>query len=288
MHRLTRPMGTLLSSCLVALTLSAAGASASDGNQGRARERAALDRAVGQIAHRVSRARAPVRWSSVHPASVSGAPQLAYASYWGGSGAEGCTPTIGADGSIYVTCGTDSPNLPRIGGIQSHQGQEDGYIAKLDPTGRHIIYATYLGSPGQDEIDAAAVDRHGHVFVSGFAADGFPTTAGALDRTFNGSPDCCGGLLGDAFVAELSADGSRLRYATFLGGSGPEQAIALALAHDGSVVITGVTGSSDFPTTAGALEPSFGGGSGRFETDVPGDAFAAKLDPSGSRLIYST
>jgi hypothetical protein len=246
-------MAALLMSCVVALTLSAASASASDGDQGHARERA-----------------------------------LAYASYWGGAGAEGCEPTIGADGSIYVTCGTDSPNLPRIGGIQSHQGQEDAYIAKLDPTGRHIIYSTYLGSPGQDEIDAAAVDRHGHVFVSGFAADGFPTTAHAFDRSFNGSPHCCDGLLGDAFVAELSADGSRLLYATFLGGSGPEQTLALGLDHDGSVVITGVTGSADFPTTARALDPSFGGGSGRFERDVPGDAFAAKLDPSGSRLIYCT
>lgn len=285
MHRLARPMGALLTSCVVALTPSTADAYAR--HQGRASERAAVNRAIGQIAHRIPRARGPVSWNAQDPASIFGAPQLAYASYWGGAGAEGCEPTIGADGSIYLTCGTESPNLPRVGGFQSRQGQEDAYIVKLDRTGRRIIYATYLGSPGQDEIDAAAVDRHGHLFVSGFANDGFPTTVGALDRTFNGG-GCCGGLLGDAFVAELSADGSRLLYATFLGGSGPEQTLALALDDDGSVVITGVTGSSDFPTTAGALEPSFGGGSGRFESDVPGDGFAARLDPSGSRLIYST
>src|SRR5206468_12794727 len=89
---------------------------------------------------------------------VPAAPKVAYASYWGGSGAEGCEPTRGADGSLYVTCGTDSPKLPRVGGIQSYQGQEDGYVAKLDRTGRHIVYATYLGSPGQDEIDSAVVD----------------------------------------------------------------------------------------------------------------------------------
>ena len=55
---------------------------------------------------------------------VPAEPKVAYASYWGGSGAEGCEPTRGADGSLYVTCGTDSPNLPRVGGIQSYQGQE--------------------------------------------------------------------------------------------------------------------------------------------------------------------
>ncbi len=125
-------------------------------------------------------------------------PNVAYATYWGGSGGEGCGPTRGADGSLYVTCGTDSPNLPRVGGIQSYQGQEDGYVAKLDRTGTRIVYATYLGSPGQDEIDSAAVDARGHLYVSGFAANGFPTTPGAYDTTFNGAADCCGGLLGDS------------------------------------------------------------------------------------------
>ena len=160
MHRLARPMA-MLTSCVVALTLAMSGASASGGNQGSAEKRAALTRRVLPIVPGSSRAGAPVRLSDARPASVVGAAQLAYSSYWGGGGAEGCVPTIGADGSIYVACGTDSPNLPRIGGVQSYQGEEDAYIAKLDPTGRHIVYATYLGSPGQDEIDAAAVDKNG-------------------------------------------------------------------------------------------------------------------------------
>jgi hypothetical protein len=280
-------MRALLIGCVVAICLPAPDANAIEGNHGRPRERAALDRALGQVAHRMPPGATPRERSLGHAGSISREPTVAYASYWGGSGAEGCEPTVGIDGSIYVTCGTDSPNLPRVGGIQSYRGQEDAYVAKLDRSGRHILYATYLGSPGQDEIDAAAVDRRGNLFVTGFAADGFPTTPGAFDPAFNGRADCCGGLLGDAFVAELSADGSRLLYSTYVGGSGAEQALALALDHDGSVVITGVTGSPDFSTTTGALQRSFGGGSGRFG-DVPSDAFAAKLDPSGSRLVYST
>jgi hypothetical protein len=206
-------------------------------------------------------------------------PKVAYASYWGGSGTEGCETTPGADGSLYATCGTDSPNLPRVGGFQSYQGQDDGYVAKLDRSGKHIVYATYLGSPGEDDIGGAVVDARGHLYVSGFAANGFPTTPGAYDTTFNGA--------GDAFVAELSADGSRLLYSTFVGGSGHEGAGALALDHDGSVLITGSTGSADFPTTPGAVQPTFHGGTGTFD-DGPADAFAAKLSPSGSRLTYST
>ena len=52
-------------------------------------------------------------------------------------------------------------------------------------------------------------------------------------------------------------------------------------------MITGSTGSADFPTTPGAVQPTFHGGTGTIQ-DVPTDAFAAKLDPSGSRLVYST
>ena len=60
------------------------------------------------------------------------------------------------------------------------------------------------------------MDARGHLYVSGFAANGFPTTPGAYDTTFNGGRD-------DAFVAELSADGSRLLYSTFIGGSSAER-----------------------------------------------------------------
>src|SRR4029079_12100888 len=103
----------------------------------------------------------------------------------------------GLDGALYVACGTGSPNLPRVGGFQSYQGLEDGYIAKLDRSRRRIVWSTYLGSPGEDEIDSVAVDARGHVFVTGFAGAGFPTTPDAFDTTFNGLGECCDGLFGD-------------------------------------------------------------------------------------------
>jgi hypothetical protein len=143
-------------------------------------------------------------------------PKLAYASYWGGSGGEGCVPAPGADTNVYIACGTDSPDLPQVG-THPPRGQEDLYVAKLDRTATHILYATYLGSPGQDEADSEAVDPQGRVYLSGFAGRGFPTTSGAYDRTFNGGglpPDTdCPGCFGDAFVARLSrtARGSTTR-----------------------------------------------------------------------------
>jgi hypothetical protein len=70
-----------------------------------------------------------------------------------------------------------------------------------------------------------------------------------------------------------------LVYSTFLGGSSQDSAGALALDATGSAVVSGVTISSDFPTTPGAYDTTFDGNS---------DAFVAKLDPSGSTLLYST
>jgi hypothetical protein len=215
-------------------------------------------------------------------------PKVVYASYWGGTGNEGSSPAVDPAGNMYLTCGTDSPNLPTVNAIQPHQGGEDVCILKLDRSGTRIVYSTYLGSIGDDEGDSIAVSPRGEAYVSGFASgQDFPTTPGAYDTSFNGGslPGCV--CFGDVFVSKLSVDGSRLLYSTFVGGSESDRTSTLALDHDGSVALIGNTGSSDFPTTPGAVQSTFGGGTATFE-DVPTDAFAAKLDPSGSRLLYST
>src|SRR5262249_50593215 len=104
-----------------------------------------------------------------------------------------------------------------------------------------------------------------------YSAD-FPTTSGAYDTTFNG-------FVKDAVVAKLDPSGSTLVWSTFLGGSGDDWAFALALDATGAVTVGGGTGSSDFPTTPGADDTTSNGG---------GDAFVAKLDASGSTLVWST
>jgi hypothetical protein len=100
----------------------------------------------------------------------------------------------------------------------------------------------------------------------------------------------------DAFVTKLHPTGSSLIYSTHLGGSddgragsgggygsGKEQGYGIAVDVDGNAYVTGETTSIDFPTTAGAFQPAFGGG--RIDG---GDAFMAKLNSTGSALIYST
>jgi hypothetical protein len=88
-----------------------------------------------------------------------------------------------------------------------------------------------------------------------------------------------GGSGADAFVAKLSPSGSALVYSTYLGGNGNDESYDIAVDGSGNAYVTGLTLSSNFPT-AGPLQPASGGGMG--------DAFVAKLNPSGSALVYST
>jgi hypothetical protein len=69
-----------------------------------------------------------------------------------------------------------------------------------------------------------------------------------------------------------------LIYSTYLGGSGFDQGYAIAVDSLGNSYVTGQTAAIDFPITAGAFQTEYGGG----------DAFVAKLNPSGSELVYST
>lgn len=184
---------------------------------------------------------------------------------------------VGSDGSAYVA-GAVYCGEPTEGAFQSCRPGRNGLdvmIAKLDPSGATLAWMAWLGGSGTDDAPSGiAVDQAGNVYVAGFARSGyFPTTPGALDRKRGGRTD--------AFVAKLDPTGSDLLYSTFLGGTNHEFASDLAVDQAGNVYLAGFTTSSDFPTTPGALE--------RRRLDrTSSDAFVAKLDPSGSRLIYST
>ena len=111
--------------------------------------------------------------------------------------------------------------------------------------------------------------------MTGRANSGFPTTAGAFDTSSNGG--------GDAFVTKLNAAGSALQYSTYIGGAtAGDSGIAIAIDEAGSAYITGSTGSTDFPTTAGAYDTTYNAASGA------ANAFVTKLSPDGSALDYST
>ncbi|HEY8874161.1 MAG TPA: SBBP repeat-containing protein, partial [Stellaceae bacterium] len=128
--------------------------------------------------------------------------------------------------------------------------------------GSGLLYSTYLGGSGLDVGYGIAVDAAGDAYVTGFTnSTNFPTTAGAFQTTFAG-----GGV--DAFVTKLNVAGSGLLYSTYLGGSSIDLGYGIAADAAGNAYVTGVTASTNFPTTAGSFQTTNNG---------TYDAFVTKL-----------
>ena len=221
---------------------------------------------------------------------------LVYATFLGGSpetdivgirpeGDHGYGIAVDALGNAYVTGETSSPDFPTTTGTSLH-GSFDAFVAKLDPAGSALVYATFLGGKDEDAGRDIAVDGDGNAYVTGHTSSRkFPTTNGAFDRRLGGSRD--------AFMAKLDPSGANLLYGTFLGGSGRDSGTGIAVDSSGNAYVTGYTSSSDFPTTAGAYDTDCGTDTdGACDVDafgnIVGDAFMAKVDPSGANLLYGT
>jgi hypothetical protein len=173
---------------------------------------------------------------------------------------------VDAAGNVYVAGSAGGGDFPATPGVwqTASGGGEDGFAAKLDPAGR-LVYASYIGGPGDDTATGIVADSSGNVYVSGYTASfAFPTTPGAPQPTYKGGPY-------DAFLLKLNASGYAV-YATLLGGSGNDQASAVALDPAGNACIAGYTSSPDLPVLA-ALQPVYGGG---------GDALFACLNAAGN------
>jgi len=150
-------------------------------------------------------------------------------------------------------------------------GYSDAFVSKINPTGSAFIYSTYLGGSGDDQGLGIAVDSAGSAYVTGnTSSTNFPTM-NPLQAALDGS--------GDVFVTKLNPTGSALVYSTYLGGSGADGGSGIAVDSAGNTYVLGTTTSTDFPTTPGAFQPTFGG----FE-----DIFVSKINPTGSALVYST
>jgi beta-propeller repeat-containing protein/thrombospondin type 3 repeat protein len=139
----------------------------------------------------------------------------------------------------------------------------------IDP---EIVYSTFLGGGAIDEGNAVAVDRDGNAYVTGRTSSSeFPVKPGSFDTTRDGTSF-------DAFVTKFDPSGANLVYSTFIGGTGNDEGRGIAIDSAGAAYVAGVT-RGDFPVTGGARDTTYNGGS---------DAFAVRLDPSGSALTYST
>jgi hypothetical protein len=183
--------------------------------------------------------------------------------------------TIDDSGNIYVAGGTNSTDFPITGkGYQTaKRGYEEAFVSKFNPSGKTLLYSTFIGGSDNESASALAVDADGNAYITGetFSAD-FPVILGAYQTNYDGAN-------GDAYIAKLDSSGGAVTYATYFGGSDTEFAQAIALDHSGYVCIAGTTYSTDIPITAGVIQTTKG---------TEGDIFVAKLNVSSVQVTIET
>jgi hypothetical protein len=219
-----------------------------------------------------------VMW--LNPLSTS---SVIYSTYLGGSGDEiGSGIAVDKKGRIFVTGTTRSSDFPTANGSQTGAGSaETAFVTGIDPVQNSIFYSSYLGGSGGEVGRGVAVAPDGTVWVVGgtFSNADFPLAGNAFQGNYGGS--------GDGFVAQIdsSIGGSgSLLYATFLGGSGPDEAKKVIVDSSGRVIVAGYTASANFPVTPDAMQTNYGGNF---------DAFVTILNPKSpgprsAQAVYST
>jgi IPT/TIG domain/Beta-propeller repeat len=214
---------------------------------------------------------------------------LIYSTFLGGSDSDDAVGiAVDTSGNAYVTGRTRSNNFPVTpGAFQTAlniSGLVDAFVAKLNPAGTALIYSTYLGGRHEDLATAIAADASGNAYVAGYTRSSDFPVLNALQSQFIGG-NCIGGdvvfTCTDAFITKLDAAGA-LAYSTFIGGNGEDRIAGLAADGAGNVYATGTTASTNFPVTTAAFQTTYRGDSSF------GDAFALKLNATGSALAYST
>jgi len=224
---------------------------------------------------------------------------LIYSTYVGTGGSSPSAIAVNSRGEAYVTgivsTGSDFP-ITSEAFQKVNRGGINAFVTKLNPTGTALDFSTYLGGSSSDGTAAIFVDANDHAYVTGSASStDFPVTEGAYQKVNRSTVSGWG----NAFVTKLNSEGSGLMYSTYLGGSNnyyPGQSgidFGIPFGDYGASIfvdskeeayVTGGASSSDFPVSADAFQAV----NPRIYDDSGDTAFVAKLNSTGSALLYST
>jgi len=174
---------------------------------------------------------------------VSPKGEVVYSSYLGGKGTDiGSGIFVDDAGHAHVAGKTFSDDFPVMGNVVQpfFAGRGDGFISKVSPVGDKLLYSTYLGGAGLDEINDIAVDadQQAHVIGTTSSLDYFEVRP--LQDEFGGGRD--------AFITKLGPNGAKLKFSTYLGAEREEVGSAITLDGLGNTYITGMLRSANFPT----------------------------------------
>jgi pimeloyl-ACP methyl ester carboxylesterase len=203
---------------------------------------------------------------------------LVYAGYIGGSDSDDSGGiAVDSAGNAYVTGVTNSTEatFPVTSGPDlTFNGNDDAFVAKVNPAGTGLVYAGYIGGSAIDASSGIAVDSAGNAYVTGrtYSTEATFPVVGGPDLTFNGGYE-------DAFVAKVNAAGTGLVYAGYIGGSNYDEGNDIAVDSAGNTYVMGITYSDQttFPV-AGGPDLTYNGSQ---------DAFMAKVNAAGTGLVYA-
>jgi hypothetical protein len=203
---------------------------------------------------------------------------LAYSTY-----VAGATPSgIGVDaaGNAYVAGSATSAFVTTASALQTAINSSSGttaFLLKLNATGSAAVFATFLGGSTGEDATSLAVDARGSVYVGGWTT--------SADFPVRNAFQPAKGSAKDGFVAKVAGDGSQLLYATLLGGNLDDAVNAIAVDASGNAYVAGETYSTDFPVISGFQMRK---GGQLLVNSSQGNAFVAKLSPTGNALVYAS
>jgi uncharacterized protein (TIGR03437 family) len=220
---------------------------------------------------------------------VSSGASLAYATYLGGFDTsvvsyQDVISGIAADasGNAYVS-GNASYDFPATAGANNSTPcpsagscMNRGFLAKLNPAGSALVWATFVGSPTDPTLSAAStispprLDSRGNVYVSGVAGSNveYPLV----------NPLQPANVLGGAYVTMYDPTGSTMYFSTVIydpTANGGVFNSGVDVDSQGNIYVAGYTSQHDLPTTAGAFQTAINGNY---------DGFIAKISSAGPAL----
>lgn len=202
--------------------------------------------------------------------------RLAYSVLLNGSEtANGLEVAVDAGGHAVVAGLTSSRDFPAVHAAQPAWGGgfSEGFVAKLTPSGNALLWSTFLGGSGEEQLQGVAIDRTGRVWVAGWTSSrDFPVRA-AFQPRLRGETD--------AVVAGFGPSG-KLIASTYLGGRKEDTASGIAVDAAGALHVAGGTGSADFPI-AHPIQAQCG-----LSEPFCSDAFVAKLQPGAAGITSAT
>jgi len=171
------------------------------------------------------------------------------------------------------------------------EGYNKQHTLVIDP---ELVFSTFSGSFSNNFGYTATYDQGGNLY-SGSSAFGqnYPVTVGAYQTTHQGGSSAIEDGI-DMAISKYSADGTSMLWSSFLGGSGDDLPLSMIVNQQMQLCLYGVTGSADFPVTAGAYDPQFSGGSASSLSGTGAsfpngsDIVVCKFSEDGSELLAST